>query len=252
MEYKLQTRPNTPERTQEEEQVRLLHSETLSFQVGFHHLVDGLTLYPDHHAALREQKRFKDLNLPFKRAGYISAGTVGALMDSRWDHADQRFGGWVRQYTQDVLPYSSLVWLAKRAVRELGLPNSASSHNFILNSLWIRIFTQTEEGWQRELTATRFVEAKDGSCSRGTSEDEARHHLDLFSPVAGYQVKTPRFLIRARNAGHREDQLRNFEAQRTWERLTGLPVFYLVATGTDVKEYALDEAVRMCGLTTAA
>ena len=247
MEYKLQTRPNTPERVEEEKQIALLHGESLDFQIGFHHLVDDLNVYPEHHVALREQQRFKDLNVPFKRNRYQAVSTVGSLMENRWQHASLSFDGWVEQYTQNVLPYSSLIWLARRATSELNFPLDTRSVNFILNSLWVRLFTQTDEGWQREATAVAYVETMDGSCWRGSSRDEAEHHLDLFSPVAGYQVKTPRFLVPAKNFGHRRDQVANFQANLWWQYLTGLPVFYLVVIGSEVERYTLDEAAHLCG-----
>ena len=248
MEYKLQTQPATPEREKEVEAVELLKDESLSFQVGFYHLVDGLMLYPEHHAKLREQRRFKNLNAPFKEAHYISTRTVGALMENRWSHRELSHKQWVAEYTRTVLPYTSLTHLARRAAREVGLSEKSADLNFILNSLWVRIFTQTEEGWTREVAAWDHITATDGSCSLGSGEDESKHHIDLVSPLAGYQVKTPRFLCVAHNPGHRADQLNNFRAQREWSDRNGLPVYYLVYDNGAVSKFTLEEAERKCGL----
>lgn len=248
MEYKLQTQPATPEREKEVEAVELLKDEPLSFQIGFYHLVDGLMLYPEHHAKLREQRRYKDLDMPFKEGRYLSTTTVGSLMEHRWSHAELSHKQWVADYTRTVLPYTSLTLLTRRAAREVGLSNKPSDLNFVLNSLWLRIFTQTEEGWTREVAGKEFVVTTDGSCSLGSGDDESKHHIDLVSPLAGYQVKTPRFLCVARNPGHKKDQLNNFRAQRRWSEANGLPVYYLIYDKGLISKFTLEEAERMCGL----
>lgn len=248
MEYKLQTQPNTPERDKEVEAIETLRDTDLGFQIGFYHLVDGLMLYPEHHAKLRTQPRFQNLNAPFRENGYCAIRNVGALMDDRWRHFDLSHKQWVAHYTQTVLPYTSLIYLAQRAAHSVGLSQAPADLTFLLNSLWVRIFTQTEEGWEREVAGKEFVTNTDGFCSLANEDEESNSHIDLVSPLAGYQMKTPLFLRSATNPGHLKDQLNNFRAQREWSEQNGLPVYYLVYDKSYISKFSLEEAERMCGL----
>lgn len=252
MEYKLQTQPNTPERDAEVEAIETLKDTDLDFQIGFYHLTDGLMIFPEWHPTLRKQSRFRELNAPFRTNRYVAIPTVGPLLDNRWSVETAAHRQWVASYTQQVLPYTSLVILAKRAVSELQLEDTTANRNFLLNSLWVRVFTQTEEGFQRELTAKRFIVDTDGSCERVVEEVGGNSHIDFVSPLAGYQVKTPTFLVPTRNSGHRADQGRNLSAQWEWSERMQLPVFYLVVDGTGrVTKIPLPDAVRMCALKAA-
>lgn len=248
MEYKLQTPPNTPERERELGEIELLRDEELSFQVSFYSLADGVTLFPDYHPKLRKEQRFRNLNNPFRIGGYTNARTVGELMAHHWSMETASHKEWVRAYTRDVLPYTSLVLLMERAVRDLRLEPTAPNRNFILNSLWVRIFTQTEEGFRREFNAKQFIIALDGSCERGGGLAEVSSHLDFISPLAGYQVKTPTFLQVTSNAGLRGDQLNNFAAQKAWSEAMQLPVFYLVPRGETFLKISLQNAIHACAL----
>ena len=252
MEYKLQTPPNTPAREREVGEIELLRDEPLSFQVSYYHLVDGVNLFPDYHPILRKEQRFKSLNNPFRIGGYINARTVGELMAHRWSMETASHKEWVRAYTQNVLPYTSLVALTERAVENLNLERTPANRNFILNSLWVRIFTQTEEGFRREYDAKQFIIALDGPCEHCEGEAEFSSHIDFVSPVAGYQVKTPTFLQVASNAGHRADQLNNLRAQQAWSEAMQLPVYYLVPRGDSFLKIGLDDAMRACALDLAA
>lgn len=252
MEYKLQTPPNTPERERELGEIELLRDEDLSSQISFYSLVDGVTLFPDYHPTLRSEQRFKNLNNPFRMGGYTNARTVGELMAHRWSMETVSHKEWVRAYTRHVLPYTSLVLLMERAVRDLQLEPTAVNRNFILNSLWVRIFTQTEEGFRREFNAKQFIIALDGACDHCDEEAEFSSHIDFISPVAGYQVKTPTFLQVTSNAGLRADQLNNLRAQKAWSEAMQLPVFYLVPRGETFLKIRLDDAVRACALDLAA
>lgn len=252
MDYKLQTPPQTPDRDKEVEAIEALKNEDLGFQIGFYHLVDGLMVYPEWHPTLRNQDRFKDLNTPFKQKSYISIKNVGALIDDRWKHFDLTHEQWVAHYTQTVLPYPSLIYLAHRAASDLGLSKTPRDLNFMLNSLWVRIFTQTEEGWQREVAGKQFVTNTDGFCSLANGDQESKHHIDFVSPLAGYQMKTPAFLRPTKNPGHLMDQRNNLRAQREWSEQNDLPVYYLVHDKGFIHKYSLEEAERMCGLQPAS
>lgn len=197
---------------------------------------------------MRDQAWFRDLNGSFNRAHWVSAEQVGEVMAHRWANADLNLHEWIVVYFSEVRTYDFIYKHACHIAAALGL-----SVQKTLDALFIRIFVETDEGFDIErMFAEQFTALGGETIRKTTSEEELRYHLDFVGATVGVQVKPDSFLVPARGRqALQRDQLRNFKGNRLFEQMTGKRVMYV--THRSIREgvpqmIPLSGAERMTGL----